>query len=385
METKYLMEQFEECDDHMIFEQLVRENDHHCQNWSKHLFPMLNSRSILKKDLMDICGRSKNTITSYTNGIPPREAVIHMAMGMHLTVEETDELLTRWANYAKLYSKDPKDTIWIYLLHRGGSTRPVPLFAAYWKVYLEICELVHSGKIPDKPELCDEKTQFLFQQIISSTQHDQMDPVKDTFFRDMMIAHLPAFEQANRMLSEHIHSLFVPQVEYQLGRLALQEREQKTGVRVLSPRMLFQDHDRFKNAYYRKMERLKKYHVPPEREFLIALGLHLALDVQQIDRLLRLAGMSPLHPKKRVDGTLIFYLEDLKSRYPAMFFADSEEEYLKTKRLANEKMAEDTDVKNVSALRKSERIYEYIKRRLEGTKIFKEEDQDTLNTLLSFL
>lgn len=385
METKYLLEQFEECEDYLIFEQLVRENDLHCRNWCKQLIPMLNCRGILKKDLMDICGKSKNTITSYTNEIPPREAVIHMAMGMHLTVDETNELLTRWANYAKLYSKDPRDTIWIYLLHRGGSKRPVPLFETYWKVYLDICESVHAGKCPKKAEIYDEQTRFLFERILASSQHDQMDASEDVFFRDMMIAHLPAFEQANHTLTEYIHSLYVPQVEYQMGRLTIQGRKQQTSRKVLSPRMLFQDHDRFRNAYYRKMERLKKYHTPPEREFLIALGLHLALDVKQIDKLLELAGMSPLHPKKRVDGTLIFYLEDLKSRYPAMFFADTEEVYLKTQELANEKMAEDTDVKNASALRKSERIYEYIKRRLEGTDIFKEEDRESLDKLLSFL
>lgn len=371
METKYLMEQFEECDDYLIFEQLVQDNDHHCQNWSRHLLPMLNYRGILKKDLMEICDRSKNTITRYTNGIPPREAVIHMAMGMCLTVEQTDELLTRWANYARLYPGDPRDTIWMYLLRRGGSARPVALFAAYWKVYLEICESVNSGKPPENPETCDENS--------------QTDPGLDTSFRDMIIAHMPGFEQANRMLSEHIQSLYVPQVEYQLGRLTAPERERKSGRRTISPRMLFQDHDRFRNAYYRKMERLKKYHIPPEREFLIALGLHLALDVAQINNLLALAGMSMLHPKKRVDGTLIFYLENLKCRYPAMLFADSEEKYQEIKALANEKLAEDGDAENVSALRKNERIYEYIKRRLERTTIFKEEDQDSLKMLLSFL
>ena len=74
-----------------------------------------------------------------------------------------------------------------------------------------------------------------------------------------------------------------------------------------------------KRSYYRRLEALRNEFEIPSRAFLIALGIHLEMNVMEIDRMLDLAGMAPLYSKDTVEGRLRFYLEMYQIENPELF------------------------------------------------------------------
>lgn len=375
--TEYLADQIYFCDDAKEFEQLVSDNREIYSDWRGKIVPMLRDRGIKFKDLSEYCGIKKNTVTNYTSRIPRhREVVIWMAMIMGLSVPQTDELLTRWAKYHRLYSKSPEDTIWIYLLARGGSRKPVVLFERYWNAYLDICREVGEDGIIPKPDQARADTQILHRDILELAEQDPDAASADGDFRQFMLERLPIFAMGNTALLDYVESLFVQTLECQSGRMLPSELENCRSNRKLTANYLFREDPTFLNKYYKRRHKMKKYHKLPSRLFLIALGLRLALPMEEINKLLALAGMSPLYAKDRLEGTVIFYLNKLMLYHPALFFYPDPEERAANAALHNHDLSTPSPawilydpIKKVP----TERVHDYIKRMVSRTTFLDDE------------
>ena len=135
----------------------------------------------------------------------------------------------------------------------------------------------------------------------------------DDRFVELMKRGMPSFDKGYQKLLRYIDSFFYDLEIEDNRRLHLQQR---AGARS---RQTPSSDQGWKNTYYRKIRALEKNQTMPCRAFLIALGLRLGMDAQQLNKLLNLAGMGPLCPKDRLEGTVVFYLEELSCNFPSHF------------------------------------------------------------------
>ena len=140
------------------------------------------------------------------------------------------------------------------------------------------------------------------------------------------------------------------------------------------------------------MRELERHHTMPSRIFLIALGIHLSMNTQQLNTMLELAGMGPLCPKDRLEGSIVFYLEELYCQIPTAFHPNSLEVDPVAFQLQD---YSSQDAGNAFATPPSilldfddvpaERLSDYIKRRIEETNIFESDDEKAVKLFLEML
>lgn len=421
MQTEHFELILSQCESREEYEQLVREHQSLYVDWQEHLSPMTQERRLNYKMIAQGCEVSETSARSFLKKIPAkRENVIMLAMMMHLTVDETNELLMRWAKFQRLYSRNPNDAIWIYLLEKGGSDEPRKLYRAYNAAYEEIRDEYKASKFT----VCDaQETNILLDEIQEQARHAadrshdaRVEDLIDTFrrgfdpaceqrgdvdpeFRELMKKSMPSFEKGYQKLLNYIDSFFYD-LEIEDNRRLRLESSNAARDRM-TPNKRFQDDKSWKDTYYRKIRALERKQVMPCRAFLIALGLRLGMNTDQLNTLLDLAGMGPLCPKDKLEGTVVFYLEDLSCNFPSYFnepaniSVSMEYELMDySSKLEKERRKRDADVRDLFAIPDIAMDYEdnpveclndYIKRSVLGTNIFEFGYDDYITELLEML
>ena len=394
MESRIYEFEIGKCENQEEYEALVKENEALYAGWSDHVLPMLRKNNLNAKKIAQGCGVSQSSASLFSRKIPSkRESVIMMAMMMRLNVEETNNLLTRWARFQKLYAKHPGDAIWIYLLERGGSDRPAALFEEYHAVFEEIrgqyLQSAHAKR--------DSMTTWIaFDAITASAGRkqgaQQTGAQADSDFRELMEQLMPSFESAYQRLLDYLNSFFIDIEEKDDEELDLKGVVGKHEKKRLTPNILFSGKPEVLDRYYRKMRELERHHTMPSRIFLIALGIHLSMNTQQLNTMLELAGMGPLCPKDRLEGSIVFYLEELYCQIPTAFHPNSLEVDPVAFQLQD---YSSQDAGNAFATPPSilldfddvpaERLSDYIKRRIEETNIFESDDEKAVKLFLEML
>lgn len=385
-----------QCESEEEFEALVKENRELYVNWRNHIAPMLKARKLTGKKVAEGCHVSTACAAKFARMIPAkRENVIMLAMMLGKNIKETNELLTRWAKFQKLYAKHPHDAIWIYLIERGGSDRPYALFEQYRKKYEELYEQYDSLHNTDRKMDTNVAFDVIKESADKSGELSGWDSSRfnDDEFVEMMQKLIPSFADGYHKLMEKLDSYFVnvEEIDQRIGLSDLYEAENAPRV---TANTMFQGDKKWLDMYYRKIRELKEDHTIPSRAFLIALGIRLALSTDQINELLECAGMGRLCPKDRLEGMIVFYLEEMELQFPTYFnphllavdpsfdLRDYEPE---TKAADGE---EDDLMKRITIAidgYPDETVQEYIKRRIEESNIFESDDKDSVRKFLQLL
>lgn len=383
-----------QCENQEEYEELVRENQKLFAGWRDYIFPLMRKKKLTAKSIAEGCRISEASAATFSRKIPAkRENVIMLAMMMGLSVEDTNYILTRWAKYQKLYAKNAEDVIWIYLLKKGQNSHPADTYDEYYHVY----KRVHQEYLQEKSKGENEKETFFSTDLAyhsidravgAGSTADSRD--KDTQFIGLIKSLLPAFESGYQELMDYINAFF---------------RDSSAEDELVTPNAKFQDSQFFLNRYYQKMRKLKEEHKLPSRGFLISLGLRLSMDVDELNKMLELAGMSGLCPKDRLEGSLIFYLEELFCQFPSFFVHPKKLQVSKEYDELRDYEADDTvlqaQIEEYSSDLESgidqsfelcdfdylteEKLVDYIGRRLQETNIFSSDDKSALKQLLKQL
>ncbi|MBQ9521065.1 MAG: hypothetical protein IJR72_00665 [Oscillospiraceae bacterium] len=331
--TKILMDEIERCDNPEDYNQLVDEHSALYVGWGEHICSLLYERGKTVKDIMRGCGISKSGAEQFLRVIPTkRDNVIMTAMILGLDLDETNELLTRWAKFQKLYAKNPLDAIWIYLIERGGAeaaTNPAELFEAYKTRYnrLHKAYLKEHGYTPDD-EIPDTRIAFdIIEEAVAKSSANSA--ARDQNFTRFMKQLLPAFDAGYQKLIDYIESLFrniEKEDDEALGIVIEKDPERDGKIRSVSPNEAFDGYGSWKTAYFRRIQKLKKEREVPERVFLIALGFHMRQTLEEINHLLELAGMAPLCARDHLEGAIAFHLgylyRGLPDEFPAAYLPE---------------------------------------------------------------
>lgn len=342
------------CENEAEYEALVRDHSRLYVPWAEHVGQLRKARRLHIYEIAKGCGLADATVSTFLKKIPTkREYVIMLAAMLGMDVEQTDHLLTRWAKFQGLYAKNPEDAIWIYLLSKGGCDRPAEQFKAYHAVYQKELKNNRGGT-------SHRHTFLVKQEIAESAKRSAASAAEDDdAFIQMIRSQIPEFQAGYDKLMRY-----------------LEQQMEDARLEYGSPNEMFADNDYFRSNYYEKMRAFRKNRVLPSRTFLIVLGLRLNMDPKSIDQLLEMAGMGPMCAKDRLEGSVVFFLEELYCSCPSVFF--------NFKRLGTDAVYYDLHENSSDAglIRRSddgegndETLSDYIKRRMNESGISYEGDE----------
>lgn len=356
-----------QCSNQEEYEALVQKNQFLYQGWNDFIMPKIQEKGLKYSRIAAGCGVTRPSAKSFTTSIPARRSnVIMLAMMLGMTVEQTDEMLMRWAKFQRLYPKHPEDAIWIYLLRRGGSMEPRKVFDDYYAYFIKAREKYIEEQRSDAAL----DTFLAGKEIPVTDKNVSMDPETDLEFQKMIDRLLPSFMRGYEKLMNRIDELMSTwdEVDFRVRKRKASE--------------VFRGNESFLRKYRKVINDLRKNHELPSRMFLIALGIHLGQDSDSLNNLLEMAGMGPLCPKDRLEGSIAFYLEELYCEMPMTFNPDALQIDPTHYELRDSWEMGQADPLFAAP---NESLADYIKRRLMETNIFEKDENKSIQEMLQML
>ena len=235
--------------------------------------------------------------------LPDREDVLAIAACLpNNNLQETNRLLNL-AGYSTLYPKTISDCVWYYVLEFGSHTTPAQSHEEYMKIISEKVQQYLSGRESFVPMSADEektKTTNIELMLLESLQD------KDHDFADS------AFMQ---FILDNLHVLCNPYLR--LIKRIDEEIGVKNNKKGKAANSRFSAYQPFLDRYYREIQYMKSGRAP-DRDFLLALGIHKKKSKDDFNAFLLDANQSPLSPFDIRELAILFVLNHLDVFYPTL-------------------------------------------------------------------
>lgn len=255
--------------------------------WKNQINAVVSNSPYTKKEFAGLCQVSRMTLQKWCEGAVPqnREMFIRIGFAANFTLEEMNHFLRRYGKYSVLYPKSLEDSVYIYVLS--------------------------SETIPHQYKICEEMIAQLKKEIQEETTEDSRSAVYET---GQMLAQLMDIKTKEEMAffiqshKEAYKTAYRNFYHYVIMYIRLNSRNVTDG-RPYSLNLLTEGWPSSLRKCLYAIENQKWY---PMRRKVISLGLHLNMDLDQINDMLCLAKMEPLCAKNPAESAVIYALEDAK-------------------------------------------------------------------------
>ena len=261
------------------------------QSWQSFLVRLLDDSGLSYGRFAAICGISKNTLKKWClqGGAPKsRDTFVKIGFGASMAPEAVSSMLSRFGGYWGLNPRDPFDAICIFCLRRrcaGDSRFDYGAAEALYDRYLPV--------LSEGPSTST--TTVLMTRLLTIDTEAEF----EAFFREY------GPELCSRKLKlEQFLSDFLTVRRLEAGR----ETGKAVSLHALS----------LPAELEKQLSMLKTHGTVPRRRHLIALGLHLGMTLEELDLLLRYAGMDPLGMRDRLECVLVHVLQELALTHPEL-------------------------------------------------------------------
>lgn len=275
-------------------------------NWQCYINEQLQLKGCSYEKFGKMVGFSKNTIKSWCcNGIMPRsrDMFIKLAFGLKMNVEETDELLTKYGKYSALYAKDLYDAIIIYVINKrvGNWEDENYNYDSLKKWNIKFEEIFKSHRVNHKYYF-DPKTIGVFNDISGITD--------DSAFEEYILSNKELFFSSYSSLICFIDD-FV--------QIRLSEKSDDMD-KVTYSWHKYVTEKGLDSSFEIMLSRLKHDGLLPRREQLIALGIHLNMVANDINKMLSLANMKELYARDMAESLIMYMLRNAEIADPDLQF-----------------------------------------------------------------
>lgn len=283
LSTEYMLDEIEKCEDIAELREYIERNLRPRQEqWAEKIRSILLESRYNKSGFAEACGITRRTLDKWLNGSIPksREAFLVIGLAARYNIEQMNQLLQRYGQYPALYSKILEDCVCIYTIENFEKERV--------EKYRYILNSIKERLAPDRTEgLIDTvSTVKLDNKIKGVRGEDEL----DRFIFD----NTAIFGRAYHKLYAYVKMNLI---------------ENYNGLGTVSDLADAQGWSSSLRICVSEINQ-RKWH--PTRNKIISLGLHLSMDHEQVDEMLRLAHMEPLCAKNIFESIVIFILEDAK-------------------------------------------------------------------------
>ncbi len=284
-DTEYINEEIGKCETVAEFkESIIPLLKSQQVRWAERINKIIEDNGYTKIKFAELCNVSRVTVDKWCKGAIPnsREKFIKIGLAANYGIDEMNMFLQRFGRYPELYSKSLEDCVCIYVIKNVADNRG----EYYDKLLEQTKEMIER---PESLNVIQEEDYFAETEYMDKQLDNADEPEK---LRKFFSENTKAFASAyNKLYSYVIAFLEANYVSEGFNVYNLAESQGWSSSLVQSVSAI----------------RQKKWY--PTRNKIISIGLHLNMDHDQVDDMLRCAHMEPLYAKNIFESVIIFILE----------------------------------------------------------------------------
>lgn len=262
--------------------------------WSEYIKNILDCSGLSYQRFGDRCGVSKTSVMKWCNqgSLPQnRRTFVLIGLAVNMNVDEVNFLLQRYGKLPKLYAKNVEDAIYLYVIsHRDccGEFESVSDYVQY--LHERFVSAVISRYSNDSRNAVGEESTEGLQKKIFNLRDDRD-------FEDFVTANIDVFLSATTKLIEYIDSYIMASIS------ASDPQCKKPSLHG------FIEQKNLNACFEHIILKMRNRRIIPQRERLIALGVHMNMTLDEINTMLDLAYMEHLCAKDKVECVIIYAIE----------------------------------------------------------------------------
>lgn len=281
LKTTYLEEELSACKDIEELKQMLTGPLRSLrEQWAKKFRQILEDSGMTQTKFSEVYGTSRQAVNGWLNGKIPnkREKFLKIGMTAGYGAEEIDQLLKRYGRYSGLYSKCLEDAICLFVINQNYGQETVE---KYNYILNRIkCQITKDGMEEQDLETVEFDVQL--QQIQTMDELEKF-----------IVENSRTFDTAYNRLDTVIN--FNLKDRLSADAISLNE---------------FALSQNWSSSLKQSVYSIRKKNWFPTRDKIISLGLHLDMDIEQINEMLDMAHMEPLCAKNIFEGTIIYAIKD---------------------------------------------------------------------------
>lgn len=285
LKTKYIKDEISECESFdelkvRIFPLLVSQKE----QWREKINEIIEMNGYTKTSFAEMCRTSRQTVDKWCKGAIPknRETFLTIGMAANYNVEQMNQFLQRYGRYPALYSKSLEDCVCIFALERNYGKETL-------NQYQYILNKIKENLIRDNSGETENLSTVKFDEKLFEVQDED---------------ELEQFINENITIFSFTYHKFYAYVKMCIA--ANYDRNQKTVYDMANDQ-------EWSSSLKQCVSAINQNKWYPTRNKIISLGLHLNMELDQIDEMLTLAHMEPLCAKNIFESVIMFILEDASS------------------------------------------------------------------------
>ncbi len=280
--TVYVRDEISRCEDiEELKEEIFPLLRSQQEQWKWKIQEIISDSGYTKTDFAKACRVSRVSVDKWCKGSIPknRETFIKIGMAANYDIARMNQLLQRYGRYPALYSKSLEDCVCMFVLGRDYGADAID---TYNYILGKIREnVIHEGD----SEAGD---------VTTSVFDDKLSEVKNE-------SDLEQFITENSATFSFAYHKF-----YAYVKMNLQENYFGCPVSVFE----LAEGQGWSSSLRQSVSAIRQNKWYPTRNKIISLGLHLSMDHEQIDEMLKLAHMEPLCAKNIFESVIMFVLDD---------------------------------------------------------------------------
>ena len=292
-ETYRIKDELINCDDVADMKEILDKNSGIYSDWKKFINNLVRFAGSYGA-FAQRCGFSRNTVKKWCdNGDMPRSRVefIKLGFAMGMNIDELNKILQRYGKYPKLYSKNIQDAIYIFALsHQKDYLYAQSLYDKLLSYY----EIKSSDTNRPQFNAIRAKTDRVHNSILTAKD--------ETEFIHYVQDNKEIFEDTYTNLIDIIDSYIKTNVS-DYTDLTYSESLNAFLQENITNRLTIK-------SFNVMISNLKAKREIPNRMKLISFGIYLGMSLEHMNTMLTYAGMEELCAKDRVEGAVIFAIEN---------------------------------------------------------------------------
>lgn len=254
--------------------------------WISKLDEIMKENSYSQADMARLCEVSRATVLKWVRGSLPqsREMFVKIGFAAHYDLKQMNTFLQRYGRYPALYPKTPEDSVYIFVLN---SDKIEHSFESCKAILASIGTFIHIGKSQTEE---DYKTELVMDKLVKLSEVEEL--------KQFVIANSEIFESSFKKFYDFV-------IEYvRRNNDSYMDNNNLDNINLLADTLEWSSSLRkcvysiYKNEWF------------PLRNKVISLGIHLNMNLDDINYMLNLAKMEPLYVINPMECILMYAVMD---------------------------------------------------------------------------
>lgn len=281
--TTELYDYVSRCESIDEFQQILSNLRSQRKEWMDKISEIIQDNHFSESSMAQLCGVSRQSVHKWVNGAIPksRDTFIRIGFAANYDLDTMNHFLQRYGGWDKLYARNLEDSVRIFLLNNNKIENT---YSNYEKILGLIKEELNKSDIG-----CEEETYETTMISLDLMRLKSIPELMD-FVHSKCYAFKKQFYKLYDYIEEYINKNLLPDDEDNISLLAKSQQWSSSLRQCVS-----------------EVSQKKWY---PQRNKLISLGIHLNMNISQINEMLELAQMEKLCAKVPFDSLIIYSLEN---------------------------------------------------------------------------